>query len=78
MIEELEALEKASQLEREYLHKLKSCKEYKDFFKICRGKEEVRQETIDDYQKWKNSVFLEERKAMEDAFDICDKLDEER
>lgn len=72
-----EALEKASQLEREYGQKIRSCKGHKNFFKIFIGKEAVRQS-----QEWRDRVFLEERmeeerKAMEDAYDEREKLREE-
>ena len=70
------ALEKARQLEHEYRQKLRSCKERKKFMRGL-GKEEVRQEHWDAYWKWRDSVFLEERKAWEDAYDEWEKLTEE-
>ena len=70
------ALEKARQLEHEYRQKLRSCKEHKKFMRFL-GKEEVRQEHLDAYCKWRESVFLEERKAWEDAYDEWEKLTEE-
>jgi hypothetical protein len=69
-----DALDEANHLETEYVYKLRSCKEYKNFMRILRGNNAVRQEHIDAYASWKDSVFIEERKAMEDAYDRWEKI----